>query len=295
MKYTNRYLQLVLLIVAIACFSLKSFDANAGTLAKKERVRMKMYYYKLATGDRMVSIALTAGTGKKMHGVREGEVLLTAVLNDSTLNLATFKTDTLGQVSLYFASDYVFPMNEEGKTILEAEYMGNDVYRSASNDLEIMDLDLNISFNIEDSVKYLSISATTLDAEGNKIPVEELDINIGVQRLFSVLPIDNIETDEDGVAELEFPDDIPGDDEGNITIVAKVDESDDFGTVERVAAQKWGTEVSYEIHPLPRQLFSDEAPLWMIASVFIFLLGAWYHFFLSISKLIKLKKAGKAS
>jgi hypothetical protein len=50
--------------------------------------------------------------------------------------------------------------------------------------------------------------------------------------------------------------------------------------------------VSYEVKPLPRQLFTDEAPFWMIASVFIILIGAWYHFFLSISKLIKLKKAG---
>lgn len=295
MKLTYKYSQLSLLMVLILAINLASFSSFAESMAKKERVRMKMYYYKQATGDRMLSIALTSGSGKKMHGVREAEVILTSVLNDSTLTLATVKADTSGVISLYFASDYVFPMNEEGKTFLEATYEGNEVYRSASNDLEIMDLNLDISFEIEDSVKYLSVLATTLDAEGNKIPIEELEINIGVQRLYSVLPIGDVETDEEGSGVLEFPDDLPGDADGNIMIVAKVDESDDFGTVERTASQKWGTAVSYELKPLPRQLFSDEAPLWMIASVFIILLGAWYHFFLSISKLIKLKKAGDAS
>ena len=295
MKLIYKYSQLSLLMVLIFAINLTSFQSFAESMAKKERVRMKMYYYKEANGDRMISLALTAGSGKKMHGVSEGELILTSVLNDSTITLATLKTDTTGVVLLYFASDYILPRNEEGKTILEATYAGNETYRSASNDLEIMDLNLEISFEIEDSIKYLSVLATTLDSDGNKIPIEEVAIDIGVQRLYSVLPIDDIETDEEGIGVLEFPDNLPGDAEGNIMIVAKVDDSDDFGTVEYTASQKWGTAVSYEMKPLPRQLFSDEAPLWMIASVFLILLGAWYHFFLSISKLVKLKKAGDAS
>lgn len=42
----------------------------------------------------MLSIALTSGSGKKMHGVSEAEVILTSVLNDSTITLATIKADT---------------------------------------------------------------------------------------------------------------------------------------------------------------------------------------------------------
>ena len=289
--YIYKNLSLGLLIVAF--FAINNVTL-ANTMAKKERVRMKMYYYKLSSGDHMISIELTAGSGKRMHGVSEAEVLLTSIVNDSTINLASLKADTVGKIALYFASDYVLPMNENGKVYLEATYEGNEKYRSASNDLEIMDLNLDISFEIEDSVKQLTVLASSLDSDGNKVPAEEVSINIGVQRLHSVLPLDEIETDEDGIAMLEFPDNIPGDAEGNITVVAKVDESDDYGTVETTSQEKWGVPVDYEVKPLPRQLFTDEAPLWMIASVFIILLGAWYHFFLSISKLVKLKKEGDA-
>ena len=88
--------------------------AFANTLAKKDRVRMKMYYFKEANGDRKVNIALTAGTGKSMHGVSEGEIILSAVSYDSTVVLATLTADTSGMVSLYFASDYILPVNEDG-------------------------------------------------------------------------------------------------------------------------------------------------------------------------------------
>ncbi len=288
MKKEFRIIKFSIIPVLLFAFCLISTESSA----QKERVRMRMYYFKTPSGDRRVDLGLTAGRGRDMHGVKEGEIVLNAVVNDSTYTLATLTTDSIGEVSLYFAEDYVLPMNEEGKTVLQAEYDGNDTYRSASGDLEIMDLNLDISFDVEDSIKYLRIEATRPDVEGNMVPAEEVDLMIGVQRLYSVLPIDDIETDEDGMAELEFPDDIPGDAEGVITVVIRVDDSDDYGTVEAKASEKWGIPVSYELEPLPRQLFTDEAPLWMIISVFIILAGAWYHFFLSISKLVKLKKAG---
>ena len=289
LKNIYKTISLALSIVCVGLITIN--EVNAKVNAKKERVRMKLYYSKNDGGERMISIGLTAGSGKKMHGVKNGEVLLTSVLNDSTFVLATLETDTLGVVNLYLAQDYKLPMDEDGKSVIEVSYDGNEIYRSASNDIEIFDIDLEFTFEIEDSVKYLSVAANKIDGKGNKIPVEELDIFIGVQRLYSVLPIDDAETDEDGIGMLEIPDDLPGDAEGNLTFVAKIEDHDEFGTVTKSGNQAWGIPVSYEVKPLPRQLFTDEAPLWMIASVFIMLLGAWYHFFLSISKLIKLKKS----
>lgn len=289
LKNNYRTIFLALLIGCAGFFYSNTVIAKVS--AKKERVRMKLYYSKSDSGERLISIALTAGSGKKMHGVKNAEVLLTAVLNDSTYTLAMQETDTLGELNLYLASDYNLPMDEDGLTVIEASYEGNELYRSASKDLEIMDIDLDFSFEIEDSVKYLSIVANRVDKEGNKIPVEELEINVGVQRLYSVLPLDDVETDEEGIGTLEIPDDLPGDASGNLVFVARIEDHDEFGTVTKSGNQAWGIPVSYEVEPLPRQLFTDEAPLWMIASVFIMLLGAWYHFFLSISKLIKLKKA----
>ena len=107
---------------------------------------MKMYYFKEADGARKISIALTAGSGRNMHGVKNGEVTVTSILNDSTITLATLETDTLGELELYLAEDYLLPVDEDGKCILEASYDGNDTYRSASNDIEVMDVETRIRF-----------------------------------------------------------------------------------------------------------------------------------------------------
>lgn len=288
-KYINNIsaFSLISLLLAFIITGMSSVAA----VAQKDRVRMKLYYFKNENNDRWFSIGLTAGSGRNMHGVKNGEVLLTSVLNDSTIVLATVQTDTVGEVELHLDEAYTLPMNEEGFAVIEANYEGSDQYRSASSDLEIADLEVEFEFNVEDSVKYLNVLARRIDQEGNKLPVEDLDVSIGIQRLYNVLPLDEITTDEDGLAVLEIPNDLPGDAEGNLTFVARIDDSDEFGTVTDKMTYQWGVPVSYEIKPLPRQLFTDEAPLWMIASVCIILLGAWYHFFLSISKLIKLRKA----
>ncbi len=290
LKHKNRFWLIPLII--IGCFLFASMNSLAQDTKKKERTRVRLEYFKLNTGEKNVVVTLTAGRGKSAQRVPEADILLSVSANDSTVELVTLKTDSEGIMSLNIVSDFMFPVDEDGYTVFEASFDGNDTLRSSSNDLEVKDIELAFSFDIEDSVKIVSVFAYE-ENDGEKIPVEEVDILLGVQRLYSVLPIDKVETNEDGVGLLEFPDDIPGDSTGMISIIAKIDEHDDYATVEKSAEVNWGTPVSYEVKPLPRQLWTDEAPLWMIFSVFIILAGAWYHFFLSISKLRKIKKVAK--
>ena len=259
----------------------------------KERTRLRAYFFIHSNGDRQISLLLTAGRGKNMKNVGDAAIDLEVDLGDSTLFLTELITNADGSADLQIEAGYTFPADEEGITAILASYAGNDSLRSSSTDIEVKDVFLDISFAVEDSLKILTIEAKERNGEGELIPVEELDINIGVQRLYSVLQVDVVETDEDGIGILEFPDDIPGDSAGVLNIIARIDEHDYFGTVSKFKSVEWGVPVSYELKRLPRQLFTDEAPLWMIIGVFIALIGAWYHFFLSIFKLYKLRNAAK--
>ncbi len=51
--------------------------------------------------------------------------------------------------------------------------------------------------------------------------------------MFSLLPIGEATLDEYGTASLEFPSDLPGDREGNLTIIARFEENPAFGNVEK--------------------------------------------------------------
>ncbi len=95
------------------------------------------------------------------------------------------------------------------------------------------------------------------------------------------------------ILEFEFPDDIPGDQNGSITIVLRVLEDDDYGTVNTRSEINWGTVVEYSITGNGRSLFGDEAPLWMIIAVLVVLLAAWYHFIWAVIKVYQIKKIGE--
>lgn len=291
MKMKNQiYKSIYSLMVGFLLISI--FGTSFSMAQSKERTRLRSYFYIHDSGDREISVLLTAGRGRNMQNVSNAPISLEADMGDSTLFLTELITDAEGRANLLVEAGYTFPADEEGITTILASYNGNDTLRSASTDIELKDVFLEISFDIEDSVKILTVQANEFNNEGVLVPVEELDINIGIKRLYSILSIDDIETDENGIGILEFPDDIPGDSTGSITILARIEEHDYFGTVTKTSSVNWGIPVSYELKPLPRQLFSDEAPLWMIIGVFIALVGAWYHFFLSVYKLVKLKNEG---
>ncbi len=279
-------LRLFSLVLIMGIFGL-CLDAHSQK--KKERTRLKLYFSKLPDGNKKITAGLLVGKGKDMRGLPDAEIRFTASANDSTIELTSMITNEEGQAVFYIEPEFKFPVNEEGKTLIEATYKGSKEFRKASNDVEIGDLVFEIKFETEDSINFMYVFAKQVMPDGEKVPVEELSINIGVNRMLSVLPLEEIETDEDGMASFEFPADIPGDSVGLVTVVARIEDTDDFGTVEQRADINWGTPVSYELQPISRQLWTDEAPLWMIISVFIVLAGAWYHFFLSVYKLRKIR------
>jgi hypothetical protein len=256
----------------------------------QERTRLRMSFVKNSSGDKMITMTLYSGRGRNMVFLEDQLITLTASNADTTVELAQLTTNAEGVAQLMVENGYTFPLDEEGFTLIEATYDGNEEYRGSSNDLEIKDLEFDLEFTIEDSIKMVSVKAYELDTTGNEIPVDGLFMYVGVERLYSILPVGEIFSSEEGIYSIEFPDDIPGDSIGNLTIVARIEDNDFYGSVQKKAEVPWGTPVLYDIDPPRRKLWTDEAPLWMILSVFIILTGAWFHFFLSIYKLSKIKK-----
>ena len=287
----NRILQAFLSSLLLLC--LMFFVATPASGQKKERTRLKAYYEKLPNDDKKISIILTQGKGKSIRGVENSEIIVSTVAADSTIELATLITDSSGETALFIEADYSFSKDEEGFAVINVNYAGNDSLRASKRKIEFIDLNLELSLDVVDSVKYVEVEAFELDSEGNKVPIEEIDVNVGVKRLYSTLFLEEVETDEDGIATMEFPDDIPGDSSGTITVLVKLDEHDDYGTITKTAKIDWGTSVDYTIASNGRSLFGDSAPLWMIISVAVILFGAWFNFLLAVYKVYQIKKLAK--
>ncbi|MDD4552612.1 MAG: hypothetical protein PHP04_00275 [Bacteroidales bacterium] len=174
------------------------------------------------------------------------------------------------------------------------EFRATGIYPAATAEFNAKPASLKQSFIMEDSLRVLRISATEKSTTGKEIPVPQVTVNIYIPRLFSLLKIGEITLDDLGVGTMEFPKELIGDSLGNLTVISKIEEHDRFGTVQVMNSINWGIPKHYIYAEGPsRELWTPIAPLWMIITLVILLVGVWAHYIYAIYELVMIKRHNK--
>jgi hypothetical protein len=238
-----------------------TIDLNAALKAKIKGVFIKLPLLKITflqvndDGEKVFGFAITDRNGK-------------AVLN--------IKADTL-------------KANKDEKLIFKAVFAGNKSMDPADAEVTIKRARLEITPVKGDSL--LSVSVKLIDmGTGTETPVPETVIGLYVHRSFLPLKVGEGTTDENGEASIEVPKNLPGDAKGNITLMAKLDESELYGNLEAGVAQQWGVPVSDKLHEMPRALWSAHPPLWMMVTFIVLMCTVWGHYLVIIIQLFRLRK-----
>jgi hypothetical protein len=150
---------------------------------------------------------------------------------------------------------------------------------------------ISISFSEDNDTKIITTKA--VDQSG--MPIEDLELYYFVKRTFSLLPIGDPfnSTDENGIIEVEFPNDLPGDTEGNVIIVVKILESDLYNDQTLEVSKNWGTPTVLEDpNAEKRSLWAAaaNAPISLIVIVSSMIIAVWYMIFFIIFKLYKISR-----
>ena len=153
------------------------------------------------------------------------------------------------------------------------------------------DASITVTFSEEDGVKTLIAAAT--DQEG--LPIEDLELYFYVKRTFSLLPIGDPfnSTDENGIIEMVFANDLPGDTEGNLEIVIKLFESDLYNDQTVEVTKDWGVPIVIEDPKSEkRSLWSAaaNAPLTLIVLITSMIAAVWYIICYIIFTLFKISR-----
>ena len=148
-----------------------------------------------------------------------------------------------------------------------------------------------VSFSEEDNTK--TIIAKASDQTG--LPIEDLELYFYVKRTFSLLPIGDgfNSTDENGILEIEFPNDLPGDTEGNVIIVVKVIESDIYNDLTIETTKKWGLPLILEETSVEKRSLwaaAANAPLSLIISISLMIIAVWYIICFILYKLYRISR-----
>jgi hypothetical protein len=186
------------------------------------------------------------------------------------------------------------PATREGMVTYTASFAGKGKYEPAEATFSAKPARIKLSFNAEDSLRIMKLVATSRNEKGEEVPAGKETVSIYVPRLFSLLKIGEVSLEEDGTGLFEFPGDIVGDTLGNLEILAKIEEHDLYGYVQGRGIINWGVHKQYYKAEVPsRELWTPIAPLWMIITLIIMLLGVWAHYVYAVYELVMIKKLSK--
>lgn len=238
------------------------------------------------------SIDLKATLKTKVNGMSFNlyklKVIFYRVLNKEDRELGFVITDGTGKAILNIKSDSM-SADGEGKFHFKAVFSGNKAIEPAEEVFSFKKARLEITPVKEDSL--LSVSVKLVDAgTGEEVPVKDATIGIYVKRLFMPQKIGEGTTDENGEAIVEFPSGLPGDEKGNLTIIARIDENETYGYLEASSVQNWGIPVSKKMEEQPRALWSSHPPLWMLITFIVLMLAVWGHYLVIVYELFRLRK-----
>jgi hypothetical protein len=220
-----------------------------------------------------MKISFFAGIGTK-------KVLGSAVTNDK------------GIAEILLEDESAIPVEKDGSWGFSSEFAGNDTIEAGSSEITVTDVILRMTLAVVDTIKTVSLKASKL-INGVETPAGGETVIVYVPRMFSLLPLGEVPLDDSGAGSLEFPSDLPGDKEGNVTIIAKFEENATFGNVEKVESLKWGVPSEYSVPSSHRALWTKGAPKWMIYTLSVLLTGVWAHYLFAIISLIRIKRSAR--
>ena len=156
---------------------------------------------------------------------------------------------------------------------------------------------MKLNFTEEDNVKMCKVTLVA----GEK-PLEGIEVRFYAKRYFSLLPLipngKAVTTDEKGEASIGFPKELPGDCNGTVVVIAKVEDDENYGSFEAENSVKWGSIISMEEQEEEwnkRSLSAtgDRAPVYLLSAAGVIVIIVWGTLFYVIYSLVRIKKAGK--
>ncbi|MGZ8550240.1 MAG: hypothetical protein ACXWV2_06250 [Chitinophagaceae bacterium] len=131
----------------------------------------------------------------------------------------------------------------------------------------------------------------------DSIPVEGPEVHLYVKSLYALLPVGKVvATDESGVANIDFPMDLPGDRNGLLTVIAKIEGDETYGDAETQAEIKWGVvpdneSFNWSIRSLAAS--REKAPMFLVIASTLIIIIIWGTIFYIGYQLFRIKKSGK--
>ena len=208
--------------------------------------------------------------------------------NDSLLKpLGEALTDDKGAASLTIGTGHLVT-GDNGLWTFGTSFEGDEEFSGGEEEISVLKAGIDFSGEIRDTI--YSIKIKLFSPTHNNQPITDAEVGFYVKRFFSNLKIGEGTTDANGEVVIECPHDLHGDEQGNIILIGKVEDLEEYGSVAGFIIKPWGIPQSKSDEKMTRALWSHSPPLWMVITFSFLMSLVWGHYMVIIYKLFRLRK-----
>jgi len=280
-------LKVLFVLILLVDFTFSSYSQEA----EKISPYLTLQYFKDTDNHRFLQTTLTYSKNRMEIPIKGMDISFSEGPGSGKL-LGNVVTDNKGIARFSLEDNISIPVNSEGLWDFSTGYNGNDTIEAATSDITVKDVKLEMKLSEVDSVKTITISATTHD-KGKELPVSGEQVLVYVPRMFSLLQVGDVTLDDNGTGSFAFPTDLPGDDAGNLKIIAKFEDNPTYGNVEKNVVEMWGLPKDLSAPDAHRALWTKSPPMWMIITLSVLLMGVWGHYLFAVISLVMIKLEAK--
>jgi hypothetical protein len=128
----------------------------------------------------------------------------------------------------------------------------------------------------------------------NGKPCENVVLDYYVQRTFGSLKIGEDTTLDDGTSAVSFPSDLPGSADGALHVIVRVKGPEQFSSDSASATFPADIQPPPADDAFPRALWAPQAPLGLMASIFVLLAAVWGSYLFVVSRILAIRTGGKS-
>jgi hypothetical protein len=204
-------------------------------------------------------------------------------------------TNEKGEATAYIPTSVKAEWATSSKHTFLATFDGNKKYAPARGDLTVAKAKILI-----DATSDKTVTASVFEMKDTTwTPVKGVDVVLAIRRMDADLTIDEkptFTTDSTGKASGDFKrDSIPGDARGNITLVAKIVDNDQYGNLSIEKTVPWGNKFVPVNTFNERTLFAtrNKAPVWILFIAYSIAVSVWGVLIMLVFNLFRIKKLGR--
>jgi hypothetical protein len=212
--------------------------------------------------------------------------------------LGTVVTDTKGYGKLFIPASLKEAWDKADSHTFLGMAEEKEPYEAAEAELTITKARIKIDTLQEDDTRYVLITVEEKN-QGSWAPVKDVELKAAVKRLAGDLNIgedDTYTTDDAGEVKAEFlRDSLPGDEKGNIVLVAKMDDHENYGNLSAEITARWGAPFTYSSRFHERTLFAtrDKTPGWLLFLAYFIVSIVWGTLIYIVVLIFKIRKLGR--